>query len=205
MFKNNILAISTLVIVVVLGGWFFLRGDDNYSVIPIESPTPSVTISPLSTPLISINPSITPVPTSTWDGKQTFIDEPVPWELLTEDAFCRLQGEIKFLTHNMYDNQDAKFVYNGVDHPARGIYWTVTPDEPEMSIGPNLFVKKEIPNGESLIGIVLPDNPIAKTYELTAKIQYGRLVDGQGNYVTAGGIVKVFEKQCEGKTTIVLP
>src|SRR3989344_2755148 len=60
-------------------------------------------------------------------------------------------------------------------------------------------------NGESLLSVVLPDNPKSKRYELTAKIQYGRLVDGKGKFVTAGGYVKVFEKQCDGKTVVVLP
>ena len=96
------------------------------------------------------------------------------------------------------------FIYNGIDHPARNIFWTVTPQD-NISVGPNLFNKTTLPNGESLLGVILPENPQYKKYEITAKIQYGRLVDGKGNFVTVGGYVKVFEKQCTGKTTVVLP
>ena len=178
------------------------------------------TVSPQAEPSETANPSPTPTPrpiatkiplptgdgstSSPQDGRTTFIDESVPWNLLLGQASCRLQGEIKFLNHNTYDNQDAKFVYIGIDHPARNISWTVTPQD-AISVGPNLFSKLVLPNGESLMGIVLPENPSYKKYELIAKIQYGRLVDDKGNFVTAGGNVKVFEKQCDGKTTIVLP
>jgi hypothetical protein len=116
---------------------------------------------------------------------------------------CQLQGEIKFLNHNTYDNQDAKFIYSGIDHPARNISWIVTPAD-DISVGPNIFGKLVLPKGESLLGVTLPENPKYKTYELTAKIQYGRLIDKNGNFVTVGGDIKVFEKQCTGKTTVVL-
>ena len=179
------------------------------------SPEPSISIaSPSSEPSEIVNPSLTPTPTPrpiatkvplpTGDGRTTFIDESVPWSLLLGQASCRLQGEIKFLNHNTYDNQDALFVYSGVDHPGRNILWTVTPQD-DISVGPNIFSKLVLPNGESLLGIVLPENPKYKQYELTVKMQYGRLVDEKGNFVTAGGDVKVFEKQCDSKTTIVLP
>ena len=120
------------------------------------------------------------------------------------DASCKLKGEIKFFDHNTYDNQDALFTYKGIDHPGRNVLWTVTPSD-SISVGPNVFSNIAIPNGESLLGVVLPTNPKSKRYELTAKIQYGRLVDDKGKFVTAGGYVKVFEKQCDGKTVVVLP
>ena len=108
------------------------------------------------------------------------------------------------MNHNTYDNQDGLFIYKGVDHPGRNVFWTVTPQD-NISVGPNIFNRTPIPDGESLLGVVLPENPKYKKYEITAKIQYGRLVDGKGNFVTASGNVKVFEKQCVGKTTVVLP
>ncbi|MBI2057788.1 MAG: hypothetical protein HYT63_02270 [Candidatus Yanofskybacteria bacterium] len=144
------------------------------------------------------------VPLPTGDSKTAFVDEPVPWNLLLGQVSCQLQGEVKFLNRNTYDNQDAKLIYSGVDHPARNISWTVTPQD-DISVGPNIFSKLKLPNGESLLGIALPENPKYKKYELTVKIQYGRLVDAKGNFVAVGGDVKVFEKQCSGKTTIVLP
>jgi len=167
--------------------------------IPVEtegSPNPVPTPRP--------NISKVPAPLPTGDGRTTFIDETVPWSLLLTDASCELKGEIKFLNSNTYDNQDALFTYKGVDHPARNVFWTVTPQD-AISVGPNIFSKIPIPNGESLLGVVLPENPKYKKYEITAKIQYGRQVDAKGNFVTEGGNVKVSEKQCAGKTTVVLP
>src|SRR3989344_4697301 len=176
---------------------------------PSESPIsmvspqiePSETENPSPTP--TTRPIATKVPLPTGDGRTTFIDEAVPWSLLLGQASCQLKGEIKFLNHNTYDNQDAKFIYSGVDHPARNISWTVTPAD-DISVGPNMFSKLALPNGESLLGITLPENPKYKSYELTAKMQYGRLIDDNGNFVTVGGNVKVFEKQCGGKTAIVI-
>lgn len=173
--------------------------------IPTESPQgkePSETPSP--TPKATPRPIASKVPLPTGNNKTTFIDEPVPWSLLLGQVSCQLRGEIKFLNHNTYDNQDAKFIYSGIDHPARNISWTVTPAD-DISVGPNIFSKLVLPNGESLLGITLSENPKSKIYELTAKIQYGRLVDDKGNFVAVGGNVKVFEKQCTGKTMIVLP
>ena len=178
----------------------------------IDSPEPSKTENPSNSPFATVAPTKTPTntpivsktPLPTGDGRTTFIDEKVPWELLLGQASCQLKGEIKFLDHNTYDNQDALFIYSGVDHPGRNILWTVTPLD-DLSVGPNIFNKMFIPDGESLLGVALPDNPKYKKYELTAKMQYGRLVDEKGNYVTVGGNVKVFEKQCEGKTTVILP
>lgn len=171
---------------------------------PTESPEPSETINPSPTPKATPRPIVSSVPLPTGDNRTTFIDEAVPWSLLLDQASCQLQGEIKFLNHNTYDNQDAKLIYSGIDHPARNISWTVTPVD-EISVGPNIFSKLVLPNGESLLGITLPENPKYGRYELTAKIQYGRLIDEKGNFVTVGGNVKVFEKQCDGKTVIVLP
>jgi len=209
--KNKIIllaliAIAAIFLVFYFGSAWML----NVVNAPSESPTlvvspqpePSETVSPF--PIPTPRPVATKIPLPTGDGRTTFIDESVPWSLLLGQASCRLQGEIKFLNHNTYDNQDARFVYSGVDHPGRNILWTVTPQD-DISVGPNIFSKLVLPNGESLLGIVLPENPKYKQYELTVKMQYGRLVDEKGNFVTAGGDVKVFEKQCDSKTTIVLP
>ncbi|MEK7583035.1 MAG: hypothetical protein AAB483_01360 [Patescibacteria group bacterium] len=143
-----------------------------------------------------------PLPTS--DGRTTFINETVPWSLLLSDASCELKGEVKFLNHTTYDNQDALLVYSGIDHPGRNVFWTITPKD-TISVGPNLFSAMPIPNGESLLGISLPPRPKYKKYDVTARIQYERLVDEDGKFVSEKGVARSFEKQCEGKTTIVLP
>ncbi|MEK7507201.1 MAG: hypothetical protein AAB585_01475 [Patescibacteria group bacterium] len=204
---KNIIISSVLLVGALIGVYVYVRtsGVQQTSDV-INSPEPSATENPSATLTPTKVPNITkvPVPLPSGDGKTTFIDETVPWSLLLADASCELKGEIKFLNSNTYDNQNALFIYKGIDHPARNVFWTVIPQD-DISVGPNIFNKIPIPDGESLLGIVLPQNPKYRKYEITAKIQYGRLVDEKGNFVTVGGYVKVFEKQCAGKTTIVLP
>src|SRR3990167_293578 len=201
MSKNNIIKLVTLAVGVVLVGVYVLTSDVLQISDIVNSPEPSVTEIPSVSLIPTKTPNIikVPVPLPSGDGRTTFIDETVPWSLLLTDASCELKGEIKFLNHNTYDNQDALFIYKGIDHPGRNVFWTVTPQD-NISVGPNIFNKIPIPNGESLLGVVLPQNPKYKQYEIIAKIQYGRQVDAQGNFVSAGGNVKLFEKQCDGKT-----
>lgn len=201
--------IHIALVVIVLALVFYLTKKESGEIVgesPSNEPQPtvSITATPITKPSASPKPTVTKVPLPSGDGRSTFIDEQVPWALLLNDASCELKGEIKFLEHNTYNNQDAKLVYKGIDHPARNVFWTITPED-DLSVGPNIFSRIFIPDGESLLGIILPDNPKHTKYELTAKIKYGRLVDEKGNFVTAGGNVKIFEKQCVGKTTVLLP
>lgn len=195
---KKIIIPAILLVIVLTAAAISYKKDNN-----IEDVTPTPTAeSPSVSP--SPKPSVSKIPLPTGDGRTSFIGEAVPWSLLLADASCELRGEIKFLNKNTYDNQDALFIYKGIDHPGRNVLWTVTPQD-DISVGPNIFDRFPIPNGESLLGISLPESPKYKKYELTAKIQYGRLVDDKGNFVTVGGNVKLFEKQCSGKTTVVLP
>lgn len=199
--KNIIISSISLVVMFIFAIFYFSNETSEKNIVD-ETPGPTVVVeSPIPS---SPKPNISKVPLPTGDGRTTFIGETVPWSLLLADASCELKGEIKFLNNNTYDNQDALFIYKGIDHPGRNVLWTVTPQD-NISVGPNIFNKIPIPNGESLLGIFLPENPKSKTYDITAKIQYGRLVDQKGNFATIGGYVKVFEKQCIGKTTVVLP
>ena len=200
--KNNIIKLATLAGVAIIIGVYVWTSRPGAEVEPqlVESPSQTPEVSPTPTP----RPIASSVPLPTGDGRTTFIDESVPWHLLLADASCELKGELKFLNHNTYDNQDALFTYKGIDNPGRNVFWTVTPQD-DISVGPNILNKVPLPNGESLLGVVLPESPKSKTYEITAKIQYGRLVDANGKFVTAGGTVKLFEKQCDGKTVVVLP
>lgn len=211
MSKNTIIWLVILIVVIVgvfLVGFYIWTLNVQRTSDVVNSPEPSVSpeVSPSLSSIPTPRPNITkvPVPLPSGDGRTTFIGETVPWSLLLAEASCELKGEIKFLNHNTYNNQDALFIYKGIDSPGRNVFWTVTPQD-NISIGPNIFNKIPIPDGESLLGIVLPENPKSNRYELTAKIQYGRLVDDKGNFVTAGGNVKVFDKQCDGKTVVVLP
>ncbi len=213
--KNNIIWFIILAVGVVLIFLFFISNKDKDSkeisgVMLSESPemseteSPSVSPSP-SNPPAGQPPNIAKIPLPTGDVRTIFVDEPVPWNLLLSDASCELKGEIKFISSNTYDNQDAVFIYSGVDHPARNIKWTITPDDGSLSVGPNIFSKMQIPYGQVLLGAFPLEEPKSKKYELTAKIGYGRLVDENGKFVTVGGSVKIFEKQCQGKTTVVFP
>lgn len=181
--------------------FYFMRNDSgNLGISSSPSPTPIPSASggatgqaPTPKPTVSATPGNSG--TGSQAGSQGLVGSPVPWDKLSGEASCELKGEIKYLTSTIYDNQDALFTYKGVDHPGRGIMWTVSPAD-GLSIGPNLFAYLPLPDGESLISVSLPENPKYKAYELTASITYGRLVDGN---------LKVFTKQCTGKTTIVLP
>ena len=197
--KNNVIWLIILAVGVISVSLFFISNKDKDEdeivvVVPSESPEASETEGPIAK-----------TPLSTGDSRTTFVDESVPWHLLLSDASCELKGEIKFLNSNTYDNQEAVFIYNGIDHPARNIKWTKTPDDGSLSIGPNIFSKMQLPYGQTLLGVFPLEEPKSKRYELTAKIAYGRLVDENGKFVTVGGNVKIFEKQCQGKTIVVFP
>lgn len=198
MFKKSFLALIIISVAVASLIIFYLvkekgpaiSGDANIS----SSPTPSISV--------SFSPSLSPSPrpspkamAGTATPKPTPSGSPSLWEQLSGEASCELKGEIKYLTSTIYDNQDALFAYKGVDHPGRLVNWVVFPND-GLSIGPNLFAHLSLPDGESLIGVSLPDSPKYKTYELTASITYGRLINGN---------VRIFTKQCSGKTTVVLP
>ncbi|TSC74855.1 MAG: hypothetical protein G01um101444_146 [Parcubacteria group bacterium Gr01-1014_44] len=203
--KNKAFIVTLLVVVVVVLATYLLNMLAPHEVVNQSSETsePSETVSASPSPLPTPRPSISKTPLPKASGISLF-GEQTPWNLLLADASCELKGEIKFLNHNTYDNQDALFTYKGIDSSGRNIFWTITPQD-GLSVGPNIFNKIPLPDGESLLGISLPENPKYKKYELTARIQYGRLVDEKGKFVTAGGNVKVFEKPCLGKTTVVLP
>lgn len=204
--KNNIIWISILIVGLVFAVLSLTQNKSEEDITKSTlSESPKTSISPFPSPSPSQLPKVSRTPLPTGDGRTTFVGESVPWHLLLSDASCELKGEIKFINANTYDNQDAVFIYNGIDHPARNIKWTKTPDDGSLAIGPNIFSKIPIPNGQLLLGVFPLETPGSKRYELTAKIAYGRLVDENGKFVTAGGNVKIFEKQCDGKTVIVFP
>ena len=203
------LAVGVVVIAAIL---LLTRVFDKEKIDPTASPTdqPTNSISPLISPSVSGSVTPTPrktaLPTSPVSPTPTksagLVPSPVPWDQLPPEASCELNGEIKYVLvdsgpnhSNIYDNQNAKFIYRGIDHPGRLVNWTVSPQD-DLRVGPQIFAQIPLPDGESLIGISLPENPKYKTYELTAAVSYGRLVDGN---------VKLFTKQCTGKTTVMLP
>ena len=201
-YKNKLLliALAIALLVIYFGG---IWKSNTVNDMPSESPASTVTASPSATSIKS--PNVTKLPLPTGDGKTTFIGERVPWQFLLSDASCELKGEIKFLNKNTYDNQDATFTYKGVDNPGRNIRWTITPPEKNLAIGPNIFEQIPLPDGKTLLGIFPSGDLSYKKYELTVVMEYARLVDDNGKFVSVGGNVRVYEKQCTGKTTIVVP
>ncbi len=175
--NKKIIFSAVLTVIIVVG--IYLWGFDGIKSISdiVNSPEPS----PTESPNISLSPTTSPSPTKT--------------AFPVVNTSCQLKGEIKFLDSNTYDNQDALFTYSGIDDPARNILWTVFPQD-DIRVGPNIFTKMPFPNGTSLLGVFLPENPKYKRYELTARVQYGQVVDGS---------VNILEKQCDGKTVVVLP
>ncbi|MEK7661896.1 MAG: hypothetical protein AAB355_00120 [Patescibacteria group bacterium] len=191
MVKKPIFILVIISIVIAGAAVFYFARNDSGDLSASSSPTPSISVSPSPSPDSAGSPQASPKPTP----RLTPSGSPSLWEQLSGEASCELKGEIKYLTRTIYDNQDALFTYKGVDHPGRLINWVVSPND-GLSIGPNLFSSLLLPDGESLIGVSLPENPKYKAYELTASITYGRLIDNN---------VKLFTKQCSGKTTVVLP
>ena len=201
--KNTTIWIVILAVVLILVGFEVVKNHGNGIVESTLTPTANIiTSSP------EISPSQSPVSTSDAGNPMPSVSSQVgatvPWNLLPKTAACSLKGTIEYLNVNTYDNKDALFTYSGVDHPARNIHWAVTPED-DLKVGPNIFARLPIPNGQSLIGLELPASPKYKKYELYAIIDYGRLVDAKGNTVTAGGNVKLYQAQCIGRTTVVLP
>ena len=175
--NKNIVISVVLMGGVLVGVYLWVFGGIKPMSSVVNSPEPSQVESPSATSIPTKSPSATNI------------------VIPVVSPLCQLKGEVKFLDINTYDNQDALFIYSGIDDPARNIMWTVYPQD-DIRVGPNIFTKLPVPNGESLLGVFLPENPKYKRYELTAKVQYGKIVDGN---------VNVLEKQCDGKTVVVLP
>lgn len=141
-----------------------------------ETPTLSEIVSP------SVSPSPSPRPTS--------LPKPVA-------ATCQVAGQIVFLNKNLYENKNAKIAYQNVDDVIRQIYWKSEPDDKALTIGPNLFEDLPLPNGERNIGLAINKETFAKSYTLTASINYG--------IKNANGIIEEKIANCAGKVLVQMP
>lgn len=92
-------------------------------------------------------------------------------------AECNLTGKITFLSPGVFENKNANIIYKNIDSMARLIFWTVTPND-ELLVGPNMFASLPLPAGTEDITVGLPKNPKYKSYSLTARVNYGRFIDG---------------------------
>ena len=110
-------------------------------------------------------------------------------------ASCKLKGTLQYADASTYRHEGDLLVYRGVDHESRLIFWKVTPQD-DLRVGPNIFDRMPLPDGETMIFVTLPETPVAREYILTASISYGLL----GN----DGVLRDYTTQCKGKTTIKL-
>lgn len=137
----------------------------------VQSPTPNLTSMPVSTkePFIGLNGIKAP-------------------------AVCQISGEANFTDQKTYSS-NTKISWQNIDSQGRLINWRISPKD-DLAIGPNIFASLQVPNGEyENLTVSLPDNPIFKTYLLTASVTYGQIIQGD---------VKVKEANCTGQVKVNL-
>lgn len=137
----------------------------------VQSPTPTLTSMPVSTkePFSGLNGIKAP-------------------------ATCQIIGETNFIDQKTYSS-NTKISWQNIDSQGRLINWRISPKD-DLAIGPNIFASLQVPNGEyENLTVRLPDNPISKTYLLTASVTYGQIIRGD---------VKVKEANCTGQIKINL-
>lgn len=109
-------------------------------------------------------------------------------------ATCQVSGEAEFSDPGLYSS-NTKLSWQNIDSQGRLINWRISPQD-DLAIGPNIFANLMVPDGEyENLTIRLPENPISKTYLLTASVTYGQFIDGD---------LKVKEVDCVGQVKINL-
>ncbi len=140
-------------------------------------------------------PILSPTP-SEEQNRGSSISQPRPEGSGEIGTSCQVSGEIVFLNKNIYENKEAKIVYQNVDDSIRQIYWKSNPDDGALAIGPNLFEDLPLPNGERSVGLAFSKEPTDKNYTLTASITYG--------VKSMSGIVEERIADCTGKVGVDL-
>ncbi len=107
-------------------------------------------------------------------------------------ATCNIGGSINFSSPTAAGDS-AKLIYSGINSSAGQIYWTIIPNEKGLQIGPNLTASLRLPDGESQVQVVLPQNPKSKTYSLKAAMTYSR---------ETNGLAEVYTANCSGAITV---
>lgn len=177
---------KTIIIIIfalIIGGfllWFSARHESP----AVSSVTPTFSESPTPTPTPTPSKSVSIAP-----SKQPQIPNKYP------PAECSLSGSIAYISPTLYENHNAAIAYKNIDSVARQIKWSVFPQD-GLSVGPNLFSGLPVPDGTEDVTVGLPQNPISKQYTLTAKVTYGRFINGNE-------VIK--EAQCGGKITVTRP
>ncbi len=192
--KNKLFVAGAVGVVVILV--VFLSGvgikNKNLNNSVVESPFVSSSVNPSVTPSGKDLQSLTPKELEKLLGGKV-VDSSI-YAKLTKPATCNVSGAIKFFSQTSAEILKAKIVYTGIDSEARQIKWNVAPKD-DLRVGPNLAASLELPDGESAVGVTLPEFPISKNYTLTSSITYGRLVNGE---------VKIYEATCAGQIGVAL-
>lgn len=161
---------------IIISANFFRDKPKSFLNTPLNTPIPT----PQQSPLVN---EVTP--------NQTNSETNLP---ISKPATCQLMGKISFLSPNLYKTEGAKIVYQNVDDVIRQIFWTVSPDDGSLSVGPNLFEQLKIPDGEREVGVSLDKTPSSNIYTLTAQITYGvKFADGKE---------EVRKAKCDGKIIV---
>lgn len=180
--------------VLIIGGLiavvYFTKpaGNVEQTVEPTNSPgtIQSSSPAPISTPTPTIIPTKSNNPATTI--KEPFIG---PNGIKTP-ATCQVSGKAEFFDPGSYSS-NTKISWQNVDSQGRLINWRISPND-NLAIGPNLFANLIVPDGQyDNLTIRLPENPVSKTYLLTASVTYGQFVAGD---------LKVKEVNCSGQAEV---
>lgn len=109
-------------------------------------------------------------------------------------ATCQISGETNFTDQKTYSS-NTKISWQNIDSQGRLINWHISPQD-GLAIGPNIFANLAVPSGEyQNLTVGLPENPVSKTYLLTASVTYGQIINDD---------VKVKEASCTGQIKVNL-
>ncbi|MEK7125268.1 MAG: hypothetical protein AAB864_02685 [Patescibacteria group bacterium] len=135
-------------------------------------------------PTLSVTASTVPTLTAFPEGISTLVPK------------CTLEGTIEyFVSQGIFRHQNAFFRYENVEDPHDFIFWYISPEGEDVSIGPNRFSGLSLPKGQETLTIGFPAPPQKKEYRLSASIQYPYFINGQ---------VQVLTKACTGSIRLVI-
>lgn len=181
--KNLIFWVGVVVVGIGLVSYGYFSRPMRQGEQPVDS---GVVQSPVQSPVPT--PTPTPTPVSSKEPFSGLHGIKVP-------ATCQVGGEIDFSDSNTFSSNGFKISWQNIDSQGRLINWHISPND-NLAVGPNIFANLTVPNGEyENLTVRLPDNPISKTYLLTASVTYGQILQGD---------VKMREANCIGQVKVNL-
>ena len=158
-----------------------------------QTTEPTAEPSVVQSPNISVGPKLSPSPQATPRPSVPPTEEPfVGPNGIKSPATCQVDGKAEFFDPGSYSS-NTKISWQNVDSQGRLIKWRISPND-GLAIGPNLFANLIVPDGQyNNLTIRLPENPVSKTYLLTASVTYGQFINGD---------LKVKEVNCSGQAEV---